>query len=166
MIKNIKLYKHRIIYNNMKSDKKEILKLIIQVDDRESRSSYKKSFEKLGIKYEQKRLLIGDFVYGDVCIERKDMEDFVSSIMSGHMETQLQNMSQNFKHCFLMISGIKKKIHSEIHPHAILGAIGKYAMRYRIPVLMFDKDKDLYYCMSRIFDEYDKMQKGSTENEN
>lgn len=128
----------------------------IQVDDRESRSSYKKSFDTLKLKYKQKRLLIGDFVYGDVCIERKDMEDLASSIMTGHLEVQLQNMTKNFRHCFLMISGIKKKIHSKIHPHSILGAIGKYAVRYKINVLMFDKDDDLYYCMSRIFEEFDK----------
>jgi len=127
----------------------------VYVDDRESRSSYKKHFEKLGIKYEQKRLPVGDYVYGDICIERKDMEDFASSVMSNHMETQLQNMTKNFKHCFLMISGIKKKLHTEMHPHAILGAIGKYAMRYKITILMFDKDADLYYCMSRMFDEFD-----------
>ena len=130
-------------------------KQIVQVDDRESRSNYKKNFEKLKIKYEQTRLLTGDFVYGDVCIERKTKEDFASSIMSGHMETQLKNMNDQFKYCFLMISDIKKKIHSEIHPHSILGAIGKYAVRYNITVLMFDNDKDLYYCMSRIFDEFD-----------
>lgn len=134
------------------------MKQIVLCDDRESRSSYKKNFEKLGVKYEQKRLLIGDFVYGEICVERKDMEDFVSSIMSGRMEIQLQNMIKNFKYCFLMISGIKKKIHSDIHPHSILGALGKYAIRYNMSVLMFDNDNDLYYCMSRIFDEYDNQQ--------
>lgn len=129
---------------------------IVYVDDRESRSTYKKNFEKLKIKYEQKRLLVGDYIYGNICIERKDMEDFASSVMSEHMEKQLQNMTKNFKHCFLMISGIKKKLHTKMHPHAILGALGKYAVRYKISVLMFDTDKDLYYCMSRIFDEVDK----------
>ena len=132
---------------------------IVYVDDRESRSTYKKNFEKLKIKYEQKRLPIGDFVYGDICIERKDFEDFASSVMSEHMEKQLQNMTKEFKHCFLMISGIKKKLHTKMHPHAILGALGKYAVRYKITVLMFDNDKDLYYCMSRIFDEIDNIKK-------
>ena len=132
---------------------------IVYADDHESRSSYKKHFEKLGIKYEQKRLLIGDYIYGDMCIERKDFEDFASSVMSKHMEKQLQNMTKNFKHCFLMISNIKKKLHTKMHPHAILGALGKYAVRYKITVLMFESDKDLYYCMSRMFDEFDKQQK-------
>ena len=132
---------------------------IVYVDDRESRSTYKKNFEKLGIKYEQKRLLVGDFVYGDICIERKDFEDFASSVMSEHMEKQLQNMTKNFKHCFLMISGIKKKLRTKMHPHAILGALGKYAIRYKITILMFDKDADLYYCMSRMFNEFDNKQK-------
>lgn len=133
--------------------------LIVQVDDRESRSSYKKHFEKLGVKYEQQRLLVGDFVKGNICIERKDFEDFASSIMSGSMEKQLQNMTKKFKHCFLMISNIKKKLHTKIHPHSILGALGKYAVRYKISVLMFNNDKDLYYCMSRIFDEFDNSKK-------
>ncbi len=136
-----------------------MLKNVVLCDDRESRSTYKKNFEKLGIKYEQKRLAIGDYIYGDMCIERKDFEDFASSVMSNHMETQLQNMTKEFKHCFLMISNIKKKLHTKMHPHSILGALGKYAYRYKITVLMFNSDKDLYYCMSRIFDEYDKSQK-------
>ena len=136
---------------------------IVLVDDRESRSSYKKHFDKLKVKYKQKRLLIGDYIYGDICIERKSKEDFASSVMSEHMETQLQNMTKKFKHCFLMISGIKKKLHTKMHPNAILGAIGKYAVRYKISVLMFDTDKDLYYCMSRIFDEFDKSKKEKTK---
>ncbi|HDL74902.1 MAG TPA: hypothetical protein ENH06_00760 [bacterium] len=137
-----------------------MLKFTVLCDDRESRSSYKKDFKKLGIKYEQKRLPIGDYIYGDICIERKDFEDFASSIMSGHLENQLKRMTKEFKHCFLMISNIKKKLHTKMHPHSILGAIGKYALRYKITVLMFNTDKDLYYCISRIFDEYDKEMKG------
>ena len=42
-------------------------------------------------------LEIGDYVYDDVCFEAKSAIDFLGSVMSKRMWTQLDNMDRHYK---------------------------------------------------------------------
>ncbi len=66
--------------------------------EEEARSaSFKASFE-------ARRLDVGDYLINDLCIERKTVSDFISSIHDGRMENQLYQMSANYDVSFVMIA--------------------------------------------------------------
>lgn len=52
-------------------------------------------------------LLIGDFLISNknICIERKEIMDFVGSYISNHLQEQLNNMQINYDVYYLFISG-------------------------------------------------------------
>lgn len=62
------------------------------------------------IDYRVETLPIGDYVFGNVCIERKSMPDFVSSVRSGHLQKQLIQMGENFKFNYLLLIGSYKEL--------------------------------------------------------
>ena len=112
-----------------------------------------KAIKKLHDDVEIAKCDIGDIVCGDVCIERKEIGDFVGSIVSGHIQKQLIQMKQ-FKFPYLLISGSFKawqfaqkfnKSYSTkgfgIEP--FLGALSSVAVRYGVTVLMVDNDTQL-----------------------
>ena len=71
--------------------------------------------DKRSVKYERKMLPIGDFVEGDVCIERKAITDFISSIRNGHLQKQLLQMEDNFARPYLIISGNREDLAFDPH---------------------------------------------------
>lgn len=124
-------------------------------------------FKTQGIKHKVEKLLIGDFVCNEVCIERKSMPDFVSSIKSGHLQKQLLQMQENYKQPFLIISGSLKELHalgeiirrkSRFNPYAgwtvnhHVGALASVGVRYNVKVLQVDNDTQLVKLVSRIIE--------------
>lgn len=59
----------------------------------------------LNIPFEKKWIEIGDYVYSDVCFEAKSASDFLGSVMSKRIWTQLDNMDRHFKTNVIMIYG-------------------------------------------------------------
>lgn len=84
--------------------KQEVDKDILYVDTREPDKIFT-YLDKYEITYKLKALPIGDFIKGNVCIERKTVTDLVSSLQSGHLKKQLIQMNDNFNKSFLIISG-------------------------------------------------------------
>ena len=60
---------------------------------------------KMKIPYEKKWIEIGDYVYDDVCFEAKSAHDFISSVMSKRMWTQLDNMDRHYNTNVVIIYG-------------------------------------------------------------
>jgi len=114
-------------------------KIIIFVDSREQASSVNKMlFEKENVKIIQKPLDIGDYVLSkDVCVERKTIEDFVSSIIDGRLFSQIMNMRQNYTKPLIILEGKMDEIYSirNIHKNSIIGALTSIALDYQVPVL-------------------------------
>jgi ERCC4-type nuclease len=59
----------------------------------------------LNIPIERKWIEIGDYVIGDVCFEAKSTTDFIGSILSKRLWTQLDNMDRCFKNNIVVIYG-------------------------------------------------------------
>ena len=69
----------------------------------------------LQIKYEKKWIEIGDYVFDDVCFEAKSATDFLGSVMSKRLWTQLDNMDRHFHTNVVIIYGeIEEAIHNVI----------------------------------------------------
>lgn len=59
----------------------------------------------LNIPFERKWIEIGDYVYDDVCFEAKSAVDFLGSVMSKRLWTQLDNMDRHYKTNVVIIYG-------------------------------------------------------------
>jgi len=78
------------------------------IDSREKSKLFKLVVSKakaLNIPYEQKWIEIGDYVFDDVCFEAKSATDFLGSVLSKRMWTQIDNMDRHYKTNIVIIHG-------------------------------------------------------------
>jgi len=81
---------------------------VLTIDSREKSllaDLVKKKAKSLNIKTEIKWIEVGDYVYDDVCFEAKSAVDFLGSVLSKRMWTQLDNMDRCYKNNILLIYG-------------------------------------------------------------
>jgi len=81
---------------------------MLVIDSREKSKLAKLVIQKakaLSIKYEQRWIEIGDYVFDDVCFEAKSATDFLGSVLSKRMWTQLDNMDRHYKTNIVIIHG-------------------------------------------------------------
>lgn len=79
--------------------------LPIRVDYRERPSGVPALLEKLGLPVLICELPVGDYIVGDIAVERKTASDFISSLTSGHLNNQLYELSKNFDLSYLIVTG-------------------------------------------------------------
>lgn len=102
---------------------------MIIVDTHENRSIVPKQLEKFGVEIRFADLPVGDYLLSDtLCVERKEINDYVSSLTSGHLHTQLSDLSTNFDVSYLIVEGIisealmYRKIKRESYLSSLAGA--------------------------------------------
>jgi len=118
--------------------------------------SIRKLLRKQGIEFEVKALPYGDFLYDKkICIERKEIKDFVGSIRSGRLKLQLWKMQNHFPYCYLIISGeFKTLFHSPyfrtwtVNHH--LGAIASLSARFNVKLIQVPNDSQLVNLVGRL----------------
>ncbi len=59
----------------------------------------------LNIQHEKRWIEIGDYVYDDVCFEAKSTTDFLGSVLSKRLWTQVDNMDRHYKTNVVIIHG-------------------------------------------------------------
>tara|TARA_R110001583_G_scaffold30210_8_gene104683 strand:+ start:1820 stop:2515 length:696 start_codon:yes stop_codon:yes gene_type:complete len=92
--------------------------LIIDSREKEGSKLVKLVEEKariLNIKTEKKWIEIGDYVFDNICFEAKSVEDFIGSVMSKRLWTQMDNMDRHYKNNVVIIYGdLPEAIHNII----------------------------------------------------
>lgn len=139
--------------------------VMIVIDHRESKTRIPTLLSQK-CKTEMKQLTVGDFILSDdVCIERKTVNDFVSSIINKRLFEQLTSMKETYDRPMLIIEGKKSftgLCHgTKMNPNALAGAIASIGMDYKIPVLHTLDQRDtanlLYVIAKR---EQEELKKG------
>jgi len=108
----------------------------------------KKYCTKKGLPYEERTNLITDYAFGGVGIEAKSITDYMSSLYSGHLERQLQNLDDNYNHIVLVVHGTVdyyimqakkggKKIGFVKTWNAFVGSLARFHNDYDISVITF-----------------------------
>lgn len=101
--------------------------------------------ENKNIKLELKSLKIGDYLIGKTIIERKTVNDFISSMLNKRLIQQLKQMKK-YKQQLLIIEGIdEQKLYREdtkLNPNAIRGFILSIITNYQIPIIFTQDYKD------------------------
>ncbi|MDD5441637.1 MAG: ERCC4 domain-containing protein [Candidatus Omnitrophica bacterium] len=104
---------------------------MIIVDNREFRGKLVKELFKKGIDICAKQLSVGDYIIGDLVVERKDINDFYSSIIDKRIFSQLRSLKKFEKKLIIVEGEISSR---NIHPNAIKGLIASIMVDYGIPI--------------------------------
>jgi len=88
---------------------------------------------------EIKNLPVADYIIGDIAIERKTLNDFISSMLSKRLTEQLENLKQ-FPKQLLILEGEEKRIN--IHPNAIRGMLLSIILDFQIPIIYSKNEKE------------------------
>ena len=96
-----------------------------------------------GIEVEIKKLQVGDYIISDdIAIERKTMNDFLSSMMSKRIVNQLINLKNNYKKPLVIIETSEdhelytSDAHPNLNKNAIKGMILSTIFEFQIPILL------------------------------
>ncbi|MEK6829456.1 MAG: ERCC4 domain-containing protein, partial [Nanoarchaeota archaeon] len=132
--------------NKQKEQPKERKKIII--DYREKNCLVPSELKRQGMDVEFRELKVGDYIVGDVVIERKTISDFVSSMINRRLLNQLEELQQ-YNNKLLIIEGIdERELYNDENPadtgvnaNAIRGFLLSIALRHKIP-LIFTKNAE------------------------
>lgn len=113
--------------------------IIIIVDSREQASTVTKElFEKGKVKIIMKPIETGDYILSrDVCVERKTVEDFVSSMIDGRLFVQIKNLRETYAKPLVILEGNQEELFTirNIHRNSIIGALTSIALDYQVPII-------------------------------
>src|SRR3989338_6903785 len=116
-------------------------KLKIYADSREKGSGVIKYLVDQNIDVRMQNLDVGDFLVSEkVGVERKEIRDFVDSIIDKRLLSQVKALKETFEKPLLVIEGTDD-LYSvrKVHPNAIRGMLAWIAIDMKIPIL-YTKD--------------------------
>jgi len=131
---------------------------VLKIDKREPKTIIRK-VTKLAkendVEYSVEVLPVGDYIWDDcIVIERKTIQDFINSLRSGHLETQLLDMEQ-YSHSYLMVSGKFESV--TFNPYIkgwtvnhTIGALCSIAARYDVKMIQLANDTQLSKAIFKI----------------
>ena len=117
----------KIKINNSKKEK-------IIIDHREKNSLVPAKLIQLGFKIEFKQLEVGDYLVKETIIERKEVSDFVNSMVNKRIINQIKSLKQ-YKKPLIIVEGNFQELRSNIHQNAIKGFILSILLEHKIPII-------------------------------
>ncbi len=114
-----------------------MIKIIIDHREKNEIINILKNLEK-GAEIEVKNLSVGDFILSkDVVIERKTINDFLSSLIDKRLFEQARELKHNFKKPLFLIEGNLEEIYNirDINENAIRAAMLSLILDFEIPFL-------------------------------
>lgn len=126
----------------------------IYVDTREVRSQVVNELRQMECSIEEQSLQVGDFIVSDrIGIERKTVDDFLSSIFDKRLFKQLDNMSCAYEKPILVIEGADSLYSKrDIHPNVIRGVLSSIAVDLSVPMIWSRSERDsalIIYWMAK-----------------
>lgn len=113
----------------------------IIVDTREKQSLVATNLISKKAKVNFEKLEVGDYLVGEVLIERKTFSDFVGSMINKRLGEQLINLKRSEK-CFLLLEGFDYDYEKfRVHRNAIKGMLICVAVDFGIPII-YTKDAE------------------------
>ncbi len=89
----------------------------------------------LGVRVERRRIAPGDYVCGEIGIERKALSDFFSSLVKKRLFEQLRRLREAYPVPLMVLEGDLAEVSEFASPQAILGAFVAIEVDERVPIL-------------------------------
>ncbi|MGQ9781745.1 MAG: ERCC4 domain-containing protein [Nitrososphaeria archaeon] len=130
----------------------------IIVDHRESKSSVPFLLKKMGIEIEFKLLEIGDYIISpEIAVERKTLQDFVSSLFDGRLFYQIDNLTSSYPFPFLVIEGEYKNLECLIeNPKAVYGALVSLLLNYKVNLINVPSEEETAFILSSLAGQFSR----------
>lgn len=93
------------------------------------------------IPVERKRIQPGDYVIGEIGVERKTLQDFFSSMVRKRLFDQVERLREAYPLSFLLLEGDVAEVSSYRNPSAFWGAFASITIDRRTPIF-FTPDKE------------------------
>ena len=120
----------------------------ILIDYREKNSLVASELINLNLKIEFKELKVGDYIVKNTAIERKTVNDFISSIKNKRLINQLEELQQ-YKNRLLIIEGLdEQELYTDLdegigmHPNAVRGFLLSVLLKYKVPIIFTKNYED------------------------
>lgn len=111
--------------------------LRIIADERERKSGIPDLLKNVGVNIEMKTLPVGDYIVApETVVERKSIQDLISSIFDGRLFDQCSRLKEHFQNPIILMEGDVDQI-EEIteNPLVFYGAISTIAIDFKIPII-------------------------------
>lgn len=131
-------------------EKKERKRTIL-VDTREFNSEVVRELSRKGLVVEPKQLDIGDYILSDrIAVERKEVKDFLQSLMDGRLFSQLKMLRRAYINPILVLEGQGLFSKRGINENAIFGALASIVSDFNIPVISTNDPKETANLLAMI----------------
>ena len=109
----------------------------IVIDERERKSGIPKLLQTIGIDVEIKTLPVGDYIVShETIVERKSINDLMSSIFDGRLFDQCNRLKEHFQFPIIVVEGNVDEIESiSENPLVFYGALSTVAIDFKIPII-------------------------------
>ncbi len=140
----------KFISSKVKEEKLEE-QIVVVADSRELGALVTRELAKLGALVKSQTLEVGDFVLSDkVVIERKDVEDFASSIIDGRLFQQAGKLKESYAKPVIVVEGETLTGSGRVRPEAMMGAYASILIDYGIPIVWARKPSETAQLMFAI----------------
>jgi len=149
---------------------------ILFIDHRE-KSGLEELVKKYCIKkellFQERENLITDYAFANIGIEAKSIPDFMSSMYSGHLDRQLQNLDDNYNQVILIVWGTIDNYISQARrggkklsfPRVFAGYTGglaRYSNDYDVNIMTFPDRSTAARFICKRFEKHGTLGKSST----
>ncbi len=111
-------------------------KTAIIADTREFNSEVVRELARKGIVVESQQLDIGDYILSDrLAVERKEVDDFLNSLMGGRLFSQLKMLKSAYINPILVVEGDGLFTRRGVSEQAIIGALASIVSDFNISVI-------------------------------
>jgi len=118
-------------------------KTTVIADTREFNSDVVKELARRGVVVESQQLDIGDYILSDrLAVERKEVEDFLNSLMGGRLFSQLKMLKSAYINPILVVEGEHLLSKRSVSENAIFGALGSIVSDFNISVISTNNSKE------------------------
>jgi len=130
--------------------------IIVEYDDREPNYQLDSDLNVLNMTFNKVRLKIGDYVYKNVIVERKTIDDLCASIVDKRIEIQVEKMKKSGKECYIFIVGHLKDKKSELNENCVLGKVISLLFKHDMKIMWCEDEIQFLWCLRNLFDKYDE----------
>ena len=107
------------------------------IDEREKKSGIPDLLRAVGVNIELKNLPVGDYIVApETIVERKSIQDFISSVFDGRLFDQCNRLKEHFEHPIILMEGNVDQIEELTeNPLVFYGAISSVVLDFKIPII-------------------------------
>jgi len=107
------------------------------IDEREKKSGIPDLLRAVGVNIELKNLPVGDYIVApETIVERKSIQDFISSVFDGRLFDQCNRLREHFEHPIILMEGNVDQVEDLTeNPLVFYGAISSVVLDFKIPII-------------------------------